>query len=163
MAITLDAAAALRRLGPPLRALIRLVIAGEERRCGEIAVILTGDAESREVNRNWRGIDHATDVISFAYDEHEPDAATRPVTGDLLISMDRVAVQAKRYRVTPGAELARLVIHGTLHLSGHDHMKAAERRRMRQCEDRALRQARVQVKAFDSVLARTRDDARRKR
>jgi probable rRNA maturation factor len=163
MAISLDAAAPLRRLGPPLRALIRLVIQHEERRCGEIAVILTGDAESREVNRSWRGIDHATDVISFAYDEHEPDAAQRPVTGDLLISMDRVAVQAKRYRVTPGAEFARLVIHGALHLCGHDHMKAAERRRMRQCEDRALRLARAQVKAFDAVLARTRDDARRKR
>jgi probable rRNA maturation factor len=74
------------------------------------------------------------------YDEHERDAATRPVCGDVLISLDRTAAQAKRYRVTPGRELARLVVHGALHLCGHDHRRAGERARMRAREDAALAQ-----------------------
>lgn len=154
MPIALDAPRALARLGAPLKALVTRVLRAESRRVGEIAIVLTDDARSRQINREWRGIDHATDVISFAYDEHEPDAATRPVRGDLLISMQRVAVQAKRYRVSEGAEFARLVIHGALHLCGHDHMKAGERKRMRAREDAALAGARVQVRVFDAVLAR---------
>lgn len=131
-----------RRLAAPLRALVALVLKGMTRRTGEIAIVLTDDAQSRQLNRQWRGIDHATDVITFAYDEHEADAATRPVTGDLVISLDRVRVQAKRYRVSEGAELARLVLHGALHLCGHDHMKAAERRVMRAYEETAMSEAR---------------------
>jgi probable rRNA maturation factor len=119
---------------------------------GEIAIVLADDARSRAINREWRGIDHATDVISFAYDEHEHGAAALPVRGDLLISMQRVHVQAERYRASAGAELARLVIHGALHLSGHDHMKTGERRVMRQAEEAALARARVQVRALDAVF-----------
>ena len=151
MAISLTAPASHARLAVPLRAVVRAVLAREKRRVGEIAIVLTGDAELRELNRRWRRIDRATDVISFAYDEHEPDAAARPVTGDLAVSMDRVAEQALRYRVTPGTELARLVVHGTLHLCGHDHAKAGERARMREREDGALRALRALAKRLDAA------------
>lgn len=151
MPVSLVAPAGFTRLAPPLRAVVRAVLAQEERRAGEIAIVLTGDDELRELNRGWRKIDRATDVISFAYDEHEPDAAERPVTGDLVVSLDRVASQAKRFRVTPGTELARLVVHGTLHLCGHDHAKAAERRTMRAREERALAGARAAAKRLDAA------------
>ena len=151
MAISLSAPASHARLAVPLRALVRAVLAREKRRAGEIAIVLTDDAELRELNRRWRRIDRATDVISFAYDEHEPDAATRPVTGDLAISMERVGSQARRYRVTPGTELARLVVHGTLHLCGHDHAKAGERARMRVREDGALRAVKALAKRLDAA------------
>jgi probable rRNA maturation factor len=151
MAISLTAPASHARLAVPLRAVVRAVLAREKRRAGEIAIVLTGDAELRDLNRRWRRIDRATDVISFAYDEHEPDAAARPVTGDLVVSMDRLAEQARRYRVTPGTELARLVVHGTLHLCGHDHAKAGERSRMREREDGALRLVKALAKRLDAA------------
>jgi probable rRNA maturation factor len=151
MAISLTAPASHVRLAVPLRAVVRAVLAREKRRAGEIAIVLTGDAELRELNRRWRRIDRATDVISFAYDEHEPDAATRPVTGDLVVSMGRVVEQARRFRVTPGTELARLVVHGTLHLCGHDHAKAGERARMRAREDGALRVVKALARRLDAA------------
>ena len=57
----------------PLRALVALVVKAERRKLGEVAVVLTDDSALRILNREWRGIDRATDVISFAYDEDEPD------------------------------------------------------------------------------------------
>jgi len=144
-----------RRLGPlaaPLRALVRRVLVAERRRAGEIGLTLSDDDLLRRLNRGWRGVDRATDVISFAYDEHEPDAARRPVQGDVLISMERMRVQARRYRVTPGSELARLVVHGTLHLCGHDHVRPVERTRMRSRERTLLRAARGETRALDRAL-----------
>ncbi len=163
MPVSLTAPAPFAKLDAPLRAVVRAVLAREERRAGEIAIVLAGDAELRELNRAWRGIDRATDVISFAYDEDEPDAGTRPVGGDLVISMERVAEQAKRYRVTPGAELARLVVHGTLHLCGHDHVGAGERTVMREREAGAVRAVRAMAKRLDAAWSRPRRAAKPKR
>jgi probable rRNA maturation factor len=160
MPFSLAAPPGFRRLAAPLTALVRAVLAQEKRRAGEIAIVLTGDAELRELNRGWRKIDRATDVISFAYDEDEPDASTRPVTGDLVVSLDRVAEQAKRFRVTPGTELARLVVHGTLHLCGHDHAKPAERRAMRAREEKAMRGVKAIAKRLDAAWPGGRRSAR---
>jgi len=153
MPVTLTAPRGLSRLRPPLSALVADVLRGEGRRLGEVAIVLAGDELLRQLNRDWRGIDRATDVISFAYDELEPDAVARPVTGDLLVSLDRMRDQARRYRVSPGAELARLVTHGTLHLCGHDHARPGERRRMRSREAAVLRTWRARVRALDRALA----------
>ena len=155
MPVTVTAPRGLNRLAPSLRALIAQVLRGEGRRAGEIAVVLSDDALLRQVNHDWRGIDRATDVLSFAYDECEPDAATRAVRGDLLVSLDRVHDQARRYRVPPGAELARLVVHGVLHLCGHDHAHAGERKRMRTREASALKTARGTVRALAQAFGRS--------
>lgn len=154
MAFTLSASSARRALAAPLRAVIAAVLKHEHRKSGDIGLRLADDAELRVLNRQWRRIDRATDVISFAYDEHEPDAATRPVTGDLAVSLDRVFAQARRFRVTPGEELARLIVHGTLHLAGHDHVQAGERRRMRDREDAILARVRASARRMDVVLRR---------
>lgn len=143
-----------RSLAVPVRALVTLVLKRLGRRTGEVAVVLSDDALTRRLNREWRRMDHATDVITFAYDEHEADADTRPINGDLVVSMDRVRVQAKRWRVTEAAELARLVIHGALHLCGHDHMKAAERRVMRAFEDAAMLEAAPVIAAMEKKWAK---------
>jgi probable rRNA maturation factor len=74
------------------------------------------------------------------------------VNGDLVISLERMRDQAKRYRISEGRELARLVIHGALHLAGLDHHRAAERRIMRAREDAALRAARSAVSALDRAV-----------
>jgi probable rRNA maturation factor len=162
-----------RGLSAALRAIVRLVLAREGLRPGEIAIVLSDDAELRALNRRWRGIDRATDVLSFVYGDsgHEPKepdlvlklgrkrrASPRQlravVSGDLVISLDRVAEQAKRYRVSQGRELARLVVHGALHLAGHDHHRLGERRIMRVREQRALRLAAPDVRRLESALDR---------
>ena len=153
MPIAVTTPRGLQRLAAPLRALVQQVLKSEARRVGEIAVVLDDDDLLRQINCDWRGIDRATDVISFAYDEREPDAATRAVRGDLLVSMDRVFEQATRFKVTPGRELARLVVHGALHLCGHDHMKAGERKLMRAREEAAVKRAATAARALDAVLA----------
>ena len=147
MAITLRAPRGLTRLAPPLRSLVRSTLAGEGRRAGEIGIVLTRDEQLRALNLRFRGIDRATDVLSFEYD------GGHRVSGDLVISLDRVSAQARRYRVTHGRELARLAVHGTLHLAGLDHQRAAQRRGMRRREARALGAAAGAVRALDRVLA----------
>ncbi len=146
------------RLAPPLRALVRGALALEQGRPGDITIVLTDDAQLRELNRRWRGIDRATDVLSFAYDDEAP--ARRPagaggraaVSGDLVISLDRVRVQSRRYRVTPGRELARVVVHGALHLAGLDHHRERERAHMRAQERRAMKGIATHVTALDAAL-----------
>lgn len=138
---------------------MRAALARERRTAGEIAIVLTHDAELRRLNREWRGIDRATDVLSFAYDEGPRIAAAAGddrVHGDLIISLDRTIEQATRFRVTPGAELARLVIHGALHLAGLDHQRARERRDMREREDQMLRASAPHVRQLDRGLRRIR-------
>ena len=132
----------------PLAALVRAALALEGRRPGELGIVLTGDAPVRELNRRWRGLDRATDVLSFGYDERPG----RFVNGDVIVSMDRAVEQARRFRVTLGRELARLVIHGALHLAGLDHRTVAERRRMRAHESRLLEAGAVHVRALERAL-----------
>ncbi len=143
-----------RGLSTPLAALVRGALALEGRTAGEIAVRLAGDAELRVLNRRWRGLDRTTDVLSFGYGEEdgaEPRSA-HGVGGDIVISMDRVFEQARRFRATPGRELARLVVHGALHLAGLDHHASAPRRHMRAREEQALRAGRGAVVALDRAL-----------
>jgi len=135
-------------LAAPLRAVVLAALALEGRRPGEIAVVLTDDAALRELNRRWRGLDRATDVLSFGYDEGGDDE----VEGDVVVSLERVREQAKRFRATVGRELARVVVHGAFHLAGLDHDGASARRRMRAREDRVLRAAREAIAELDRAL-----------
>jgi probable rRNA maturation factor len=137
-----------------VRALVRAALAGERRRPAEIGVVLIDDDALRALNRRWRRLDRATDVLSFGYDEARAARIGSAVSGDIVISLDRMRAQAHRYRVTPGNELARLVVHGALHLAGLDHKTAVERRRMRARESRALRSARAAVASLDRALRR---------
>jgi probable rRNA maturation factor len=150
MPVSVDAP---KGLAAPLRALVAQVLRAQGLRARAVGVRLTDDAELRALNRRWRGLDKATDVLSFRYDEGEPGWREAPVEGDLVVSLDRMRAQAVRFRVRPGAELARLVVHGTLHLCGHDHMRPAERTAMRAAEERALRAARPLVRRLDAALA----------
>ena len=79
----------------------------------DATVAFVSDAKIRELNRLFRGIDKATDVLSFPSDEDE--------LGDIAISVDRAEVQAKENGMTFDEEVAQLLLHGLLHLSGYDH------------------------------------------
>ena len=160
MPITVATPPEVRGVAVALRALVRGALALEGGVPGEIAIVLADDARLRELNRRYRGTDRATDVLSFEYDESamvgRPGTRhrrhSRRISGDIVISLDRVAEQARRYRVSRGEELARLVIHGALHLAGLDHHEARERLHMRAQEDRALRQVRSAAAALARAL-----------
>lgn len=111
-----------------------LSVLGQSRR--GLSLLIVDDAAIRELNRRWRRIDRATDVLSFP----AGDDPSR-VLGDVVISAPRAVAQARRYGVTTTEELRRLLVHGILHLMGYDHVKADERREMRALEDKTLRAA----------------------
>ena len=150
MAITIVAPPGMRGIAGHLKTLIRTAFALEHRRAGEVAVVLTDDPTLRDLNRLYRGIDRATDVLSFSYGE-----GSGRVQGDVVVSLDRMCHQARRFRVSEGEELARLVIHGALHLAGLDHHGASERRHMRAREDEAMRRARTVVRRIEQVVRRS--------
>jgi probable rRNA maturation factor len=106
----------------------------------EVSLLLTDDAEIHLLNRSYRGVDKPTDVLAFAFDEVQAeDRAPGPAPlGDIAISVERAARQARARRVTLDSELELLAVHGLLHLLGHDHAEPAEARKMR-ARTRAIR------------------------
>jgi len=107
---------------------------------GELAVLLCDDARIRELNRQHRGKDRATDVLSFSQIEGDPvPNAGRPThLGDVVISLETAARQADQRRVPLRDEAARLLIHGTLHLLGHDHVHGGRQAAKMTGEERRL-------------------------
>src|SRR5574338_1687889 len=94
----------------------------------ELSVILTNDTRLHELNLNYLGIDAPTDVLSFPASETDPETGTRYL-GDILISIPRAQAQADAAGHPLEAEVQLLVVHGTLHLLGHDHAEPEEKAR----------------------------------
>jgi probable rRNA maturation factor len=94
-----------------------------------LTIVLTDDAQLHELNRDYLGVDAPTDVLSFPADEEDPEMGIRYL-GDILISIPRAKKQAKAAGHPLEAEVQLLVVHGTLHLLGHDHAKVREKARM---------------------------------
>jgi probable rRNA maturation factor len=82
---------------------------------GECSVLLAGDERLRELNREFRGMDKATDVLSFPLSEKDAEG------GDLAISLETAAAQAKEQGHPLEIEVKILMLHGLLHLAGYDH------------------------------------------
>ena len=125
----------------------------------QVNLVLTDNEEIKRVNIEFRGIERATDVLSFPMadypvpgdfsdiEERDPDAF-HPETGelmlgDIIISMDKVKEQAKAYGHSNTRELAFLVAHSMLHLMGYDHMEEDEKRIMRQKEENVLEKLKI--------------------
>ncbi len=81
----------------------------------EVSVLLVDDPGIRELNSRWRNIDSPTDVLSFPMDDPR-------MLGDVVVSVERARAQAQEYGASLDEELARLLVHGTLHLLGYDHV-----------------------------------------
>jgi probable rRNA maturation factor len=103
-----------------------------------LSLSLVDDASIRSLNRQYRGKDTPTDVLSFALDG-APGEAER-LLGDVVISVETARRQAAGYDAPIQREIYRLLIHGLLHLKGHDHNERAERRIMER-EERRLAQS----------------------
>jgi probable rRNA maturation factor len=122
-------AARLRRSG-------RRLLDALDRGDAELSILLVSDRLIRRLNREWRGKDRPTDVLSFPQQEGNGAAPPR-LLGDVVISVATARRQAKERGESLGAEGERLLIHGVLHLLGYDHERsAAEARRMQRRERR---------------------------
>ncbi len=104
----------------------------------ELSIVLTDDLHIRSLNRDFRQKDAPTDVLSFGQLEGEPFVTPVPHLGDLVISLETAARQAEDRGHPLEAELRILLVHGLMHLLGHDHMEADERARMAAAEDALL-------------------------
>ena len=133
-----------------LRKVIRTALAAEgvDFPC-EIDVLLTDDPGIRAINREMRQVDRPTDVLSFPEFELTPGELPGPEDadpgtglvplGDMVISMEHVAAQAKEYCHSQRRELAYLVTHSVLHLLGYDHLdEGSQKKQMREREEAIL-------------------------
>ena len=115
----------------------------------EVDVLLTNDEGIRRINLEQRDVDRATDVLSFPMFEYVPGrppegaADADPETGliplgDMVISMEHVAAQAKEYGHSNRRELAYLVVHSVLHLLGYDHLDEGPQKKQMRAREEAI-------------------------
>src|SRR5271168_5013459 len=113
----------------------------------ELSLTLTSDRAIRKLNREFRGIDATSDVLSFSQIEQAGAAPPNPRSvknspglqvGDVVISIDTALRQAREYRVSAAARLRRLLVHGFLHLIGYDHERSATDARRMFARERTL-------------------------
>lgn len=120
----------------------------------EVSLLLTMDAQIREMNTQFRGIERATDVLSFPMVEYplpgefgfleENEGYFNPESGelslgDIVISKEKVISQAEEYGHSVLREYAFLIVHSVLHLTGFDHMEEDERREMETKQDEIMK------------------------
>jgi len=96
-----------------------------------LSLVLIDDAGIRKLNREFHHTDAPTDVLAFDYGAGE---------GEVIVNVERAFAVAEQYRNTASGELALYIVHGILHLHGHDDLTPAKRRKMRVAERRLLAQ-----------------------
>ena len=129
-----------------LRAIVALaerVLRAYGRAGAEVGVTLTDEETIHQLNRDYRGVDAPTDVLSFALEEGEEELtgyaeAPPELLGDIFICLPYARRQAMEYGHSFNRELLYLTVHGLLHLLGHDHEREDDRRRMRAEEEKFL-------------------------
>jgi len=116
-----------------------LAAAGAAPGPAELSIVLADDALLRQLNREWRGKDAPTNVLSFAAGDANPAPPGAPrLLGDVVLAFETVAAEAQAQQKPLADHLAHLVVHGVLHLLGFDHEIAAEAERMEALETRIL-------------------------
>jgi probable rRNA maturation factor len=121
-----------RFVGLPARSALRRWVEAALESDAELTVRFAGAAEARRLNREFRGKDYATNVLTFDY-QHAP-----VVVADIVLCVPVVRREAREQRKGFREHLAHLVVHGVLHARGHDHARVREARRMEAREVRIL-------------------------
>ena len=111
------------------RAALAALVHENESQGSDLSIVLTDNEHLQELNLNYLGIDAPTDVLSFPASETDPESGTRYI-GDILISIPRAQSQAEAAGHPLESEVQLLVVHGVLHLLGHDHAEPEEKSRM---------------------------------
>lgn len=118
-----------------------------------VRLLLTDDEHIHAMNREYRGVDRATDVLSFPTVSYKNGKTARDseralrreyddelgvcMLGDIVISLEHAKAQAEEYGHSADRETAYLLTHGMFHVMGYDHMEEDEKRRMRMMEEKA--------------------------
>ncbi len=92
----------------------------------EVSILLVDDEKMRKLNKQYRGQDRATDVLSFPQYEEEPDPLNPHLLGDIVVSTTTANKQSAEHQLSLEEELVLLLIHGILHLLGYDHERSDE-------------------------------------
>ena len=107
-----------------------------------VSIILTNPENIKKANKKYRNIDEETDVLSFPMFERDeiPNINNEiyEALGDIIVSIDRVKVQAKEYGHSFERELSYMVVHGFYHLMGYDHIEEEDKKEMRKKEENVL-------------------------
>jgi probable rRNA maturation factor len=131
---TLDPA----RIGALLERAAQEALRSAAMEAADLSIVITDDAQLQELNRQYLGSDMPTDVLSFPAEETDPDSG-EIYLGDILISLPRANEQASAGGHPVEDELQLLVVHGALHLLGHDHADEAEKAKMWQVQAEILK------------------------
>jgi probable rRNA maturation factor len=118
--LKLEVQYAVARAGLPAAARFRLWARAALLEDASVTLRLVGEEEGRALNRDFRGRDYATNVLTFSYPE------SSPLSGDIALCLPVVAREAAQQRKTLEAHLAHLTVHGMLHLQGFDHERAID-------------------------------------
>lgn len=100
---------------------------------GEIAILLTDDAEMQALNSQWRGMDKPTDVLSFPSDQHEIPGQPKYL-GDVAVGYETALRDAEAMQRAFDGHISHLLVHGFLHLLGYDHIEAEDAKVMEPLE-----------------------------
>lgn len=127
-------------LEPVAEAAVREALAQAAPRIGglaELSIVLTDDAEQRQLNRQWRGIDKPTNVLSFP--QIAPFAPVAGLLGDITLARETLEREAAELRKPFVEHFTHLVVHGFLHILGYDHLDEADALVMERLETQILR------------------------
>ena len=106
---------------------------------GEVEIIVVGDSEIKKLNREYRGRDVVTDVLSFAWQEDSVIGGN--VLGQIYISYPQIKRQAKIWQVTAKEEFSRMLVHGLLHLVGYDNGNEKDSKKMFSLQEKIVKLA----------------------
>jgi probable rRNA maturation factor len=121
---------------------------------GEVSIVLTGDSEIAKLNRDWRGIDKPTNVLSFPTSGHMAGQGEK-LLGDIVIAYETVERESRDENRVFLHHLAHLAVHGFLHLTGYDHETDTQAEAMEGLESKIM----MRLNMPDPYVARDSDDA----
>lgn len=105
---------------------------------GRVNLVFCDDKTIHALNREYRGKDKVTDVLTFTYNNNPKNSQDSELAGEVIISVPQTKRQAKEFDGTFESELYKLIIHGLLHLRGYDHEKDDDYRVMKLLEDKIM-------------------------
>ncbi len=121
-----------------LKKVIKRTMKHENVKNAYFSIIFVDADEIQNINKEYRGIDKVTDVISFAFEDNEKIKSKIRVLGDIYICIPRMIEQAENYGHSLKRELSFLTVHGLLHLLGYDHMEKEDEKVMFDLQERIL-------------------------
>lgn len=127
------------------------IAAGLDPTDATVGLVLVDDARIREINREFRGKDRPTDVISFSYLDDKDPSPEPGLVGEIYVSHETLEKEAERLGVNPGRLFLRIGVHGLMHVLGYDHVEDEDARRM-EARERELLSGHLEPAELDKLV-----------